>query len=230
MFGLRSSSFDIFGTSEGHAVHDDDKLAYDAPSTSGLLSGTCVATEMGWRPVEALTKGDQVLTFDAGLQRVTKVDRERLLRPDGSCPETCWPLKIPAGALGNRQSMKLLPDQTVMIESDVGENLYGDPFSLIPAVATEGVRGVIRVPPEDGLEIVTLHFEQDQVVFAQSGALLFCPAFEDLIEAAFAETNRSFYSILSMDEARFLAVHLDDEDPVACTYHPQGFGATVVPA
>ena len=33
---------------------------------SGLVSGTHVASNMGWRAVEALSLGDLVLTFDHG--------------------------------------------------------------------------------------------------------------------------------------------------------------------
>lgn len=44
--------------------------------TRDLLSGTRVATVMGWRAVEALAAGDVVLTFDSGLQKLTEVRRD----------------------------------------------------------------------------------------------------------------------------------------------------------
>ena len=34
---------------------------------TGLLAGTRVATAMGWRRVDAISEGDQILTFDNGL-------------------------------------------------------------------------------------------------------------------------------------------------------------------
>lgn len=179
---------------------------------AGLISGTRVATEMGWRPVEAIAEGDTVLTFDAGLQTVQKISRIRLWSEDEPCPRQFWPLEVPAGKLGNRDFMHVLPGQSVMIESDAAEDLYGDPFSLIPAVAIEGTNGVERVPPSGDMEVIVLHFVEDQIVFANNGALFLCPACHDILQTAAApEEARSHYAILSMDEARFLAVHLEEE-------------------
>ncbi|WP_241525652.1 Hint domain-containing protein [Pseudophaeobacter leonis] len=39
----------------------------------GLLAGTHVASNLGWRPVEALCAGDKVLTFDHGMQTIVEV-------------------------------------------------------------------------------------------------------------------------------------------------------------
>lgn len=179
---------------------------------AGLLSGTRVATAMGWRPIEAIAEGDKVLTFDAGLQTIQKISRIKLWSEDEVCPRQFWPLEIPAGALGNRDLMHVLPGQSVMIESDVAENLYGDPFSLIPAEAVEGTNGVERVPPQGDVEVILLHFAEDQIVFANNGALFLCPACHDILQAAATpEDTQSHYAILSMDEARFLAVHLEEE-------------------
>lgn len=176
------------------------------------MSGTRVATAMGWRPVEAIAEGDKVLTFDAGLQTIHKISRIRLWSAEETCPRHFWPLEVPAGALGNRELMHVLPGQNVMIESDAAEDLYGDPFSLIPAEAVEGTNGVERVPPQGDIEVIVLHFAEDQIVFANNGALFFCPACHDVLQAAAMDGGAcQHYAILSMDEALFLAVHLEDE-------------------
>lgn len=197
---------------------------------SGLISGTKVATGMGWRPVEAIAEGDNVLTFDGGLQAITKVSRIRLWSGQETCPRQFWPLEVPAGALGNREVMRVLPGQNIMVESDAAEDLYGDPFSLLPVEAIEGLYGVERTPPDSDVEVIVLHFAADQVVFAENGALFFCPAFKDMIDAASAQEARPFYSILSMDEARFLAVQLEEEIAAACSHSPHDVWAAAVPA
>ncbi len=152
--------------------------AYDGGAlgaSSGVMSGSRVATAMGWRPVEALAVGDLVLTFDAGLQPVTRITRKPVWNTDATAPRRFWPLHVPVGALGNRDAHHLLPNQYVMIESDAGEELFDDPFSLIKASALDGVNGIEATPPAFEQEAVVLHFDRDQVVFDETGVLFYFP-------------------------------------------------------
>ncbi|WP_135506254.1 Hint domain-containing protein [Roseovarius aestuariivivens] len=227
----------MFGWMSARAEQKDGRHGFAGLSRAatsveaGLIAGTSVATAMGWRPVEAIAEGDKVLTFDSGLQTVHKVSRIRLWSAEDDCPRQFWPLEVPAGALGNRDVMHVLPGQNVMIESDAAEDLYGDPFSLIPAEAIEGTNGVERVPPQGDIEVIVLHFADDQIVFANNGALFFCPACHDVLQAAASsEQARPHYAILPMDEARFLAVHLEEEATTDRTYSPQDVWAAAAPA
>lgn len=166
---------------------------------SGLVSGTKVATELGWRDVASLQEGDLVLTFDAGLQPVKSVSRTPLWSGPGACPRDFWPLLVPAGVLENDAAMVLLPRQGVMLESDVAEEAMGDPFALIPAAALEGVHGIERVFPQDDMCVVTLHFDCAQVVFAEEGALLFCAAGGDMLDAVTRTVGAApAYTMLSL--------------------------------
>lgn len=113
---------------------------------TGLMAGARVATAMGWRRIDTISEGDHVLTFDNDLQHVTKVTHVRLWDGEGDCPRRFWPLSVPAGVLGNRTTMKILPGQPVMLESDTAEAIYGDPFALVRARVLEGIRGIDRVP------------------------------------------------------------------------------------
>ena len=193
--------------------------AYDGGATgvmTGLSMDTKVASSMGWRKVEALTEGDKVLTFDAGMQPVSKISRLQLWNSDGPCPERFWPLHVPAGALGNRDVMTLLPNQCVMIESDAAEEAYGDPFTLIPAAALDGVNGIRRTEPTPGFEVLIIHFESDQVVFGNSGALFFCPCARDLLERAFEPVEQSSYVVRPLVEARVLAKEIQAATAAVC--------------
>lgn len=186
---------------------------------TGIVAGTKVATPIGWRPVEAIAVGDSVLTFDGGMRPVLSVSRNVVWTSHDT--DVCdWPLQVPAAALGNREPMQLLPGQAVMIESDAAEDLFGDPFALIPAAALDGFRGITPVAPPARIEVVTLVFAQDEIVFANVGALFHCPAATDLVAAAYANSP---YTVLSMDDADLLVDCLDCEAarpvnrPVAAT-------------
>ncbi len=190
--------------------------AYDGGNTgvmTGIIVGTRVATSMGWRDVGAIQEGDMVLTFDGGLQPLSGVRRRAMWSGAGACPPAFWPLVIPAGALENAKAMRLLPRQGVMLESDVAEEVLGDPFALIPAAALDGVSGIERVFPNDPVEVIVLSFETDQVVFAEQGALLFCPAGGDLVQAALSAPERAVnqcsYEMLPATSAVHLARGLE---------------------
>ena len=176
--------------------------------TFGLVAGTKVATREGWRPVEGILAGDECLTFDGGLQPVVQVTRRTLERDALRSDPANWPLIVPAGALGNREEMILLPDQSVLVESDTAEAVFGDPFAMIPALALTGLRGIHRAPPQAAFEVITLGFACEEVVYANAGALFHCPARTDLLSDACG----AVYSTLSLDRAELLVRHLDLED------------------
>jgi len=141
----------------------------------GLIAGTLVATEMGWQPVEDLAPGDRIVTFDNGMRPLKSVNVSTLWTAESSAPRSVWPLEVPQRALGNREVIHLLPDQSVLIESDEAEALYGDPFLMISAGVLEGYEGITRVPPAREMVIVTLEFDRDEVVYANGTTLVHCP-------------------------------------------------------
>jgi hypothetical protein len=206
-----SKHFDVDGDAAPVDQNDTDCTAVQ----SGLMANTHVATSRGWTQVDELMPGDMVLTFDAGLQRVTKVTKEVLWDAETPCPKSFWPLEVPAGAFGNRDVMQILANQSIMVESDTAEDLYGDPFTLIPASALIGLRGIERVPPKDALEVVHVYFADEQVVFGESGTLYLCPSSRDMMDIVFDGGNDPLYSILPMHEARVVASSLDMDAPMA---------------
>jgi Hint domain-containing protein len=179
-------------------------------STRGLLAGTQVATGMGWRAVEALAAGDMVLTFDAGLQPLVEVRRDVFWAADTTVPRAYASVHVPAGALGNAQDIELLPDHGVLIESDAACDAYGDPFAVIPAKALEGFRGITRIAPRTQIEVITLIFACDQVIYADGGALLHCPrAYVPLDELG---AQRIGYDVIPARDAAFLVECMKVED------------------
>lgn len=143
-------------------------FAATMPET-GIAAGIKVATTMGWRAVEALAEGDMVLTFDHGLQPVTEVRRVTVAAPAGADP-----VIIPAGALGNAESMLVAPGQGVLIESDLAEDMTGDPFVLIEARALTGYRGIGPAHPAQGITLIALGFADDEIIYSRAGVLVQC--------------------------------------------------------
>lgn len=184
-----------------------------AAQTSGLIAGMQVATSTGWRDVAALQEGDKVLTFDEGLQAVRRIIKRWTYTDQGRTPAHLWPLFVPAGALGNRSEMTLLPEQAVMVESDAGEAMFGDPFTLMPALALEGYKGIERMRARKPVEVVILHFDREQVVFGNIGALFHCPAEEAVTIAGLMEArDQPGYEVMSLTQARMFVDALIDED------------------
>lgn len=212
MFGLKSA---VLG---GTKRMMETTGAYDGGAVgmmTGMTQDTKVATNIGWRSVGSIAVGDQVLTFDGGLQVVKSVVRTPLWTGESQLPQRFWPLEVPAGALGNSEVMHLLPRQGVVVESDAAEACFGDPFALIPAAALEGLRGIARVPLRDmgrnlG-DVITLQFEEDAVVFAKSGALFFCNAAGDFVADLFDAPRSSAYDMLSLGDAKALTNMIADE-------------------
>ncbi|MGJ8612365.1 MAG: Hint domain-containing protein [Octadecabacter sp.] len=202
MFAWRNATWDTATTQN----HDDTSLPRLDARTTGIIAGTKVATKAGWVPIETIHTGQQVLTFDGGLQTVVAITRHRLLAD--KTDNASWPLSVPVGALGNRDVMTILPHQSVLIESDAAEDLTGDPFALIPGAALMGLRGITQLRPSDWVDVFQLHFSQDEIVFANIGALFLCRAQADLV----SDMGASTYDVLPMDAAKDLVDCLMFED------------------
>lgn len=183
--------------------------AQGRPAAAGLLSGTRVATPRGWTPVEELNAGDEVITFDHDVQELRSISRR--LYP-GRRDASAKPLvRVPAGLLGNDRPMMLMPGQGVIVESDLAEVTYGDPFALITAEGLADLPGVEQMMPDVAIVAVTLSFDRDEIVFADGQSLIHCygdgaidPA--DLQQAVIG--TEGSYRMLDGAEARLLAADM----------------------
>lgn len=185
-------------------------LAEPAPAalTEGLAADTLIATETGWQRAADLRPGDRIVTFDNGLQPLRRAIRGEFAEPGIDLPTAAQPLSVPTGALGNRRPMVLLSGQSVLIESDAAESLYGDPFALIPAAALEGWKGIARLRPGAELEVVYLEFDGDEIVYAEGMALVQCgrrqPALVSTADELMAAGQPGSYPVLTPGLGRAL--------------------------
>jgi len=178
-------------------------------SLPGLVAGTAVATPEGWRPVEALSVGARVLTFDGGAQEIRHVSRRLWPGPGQAAPQPL--VRLPAGLVGNAAPLMLMPGQDVMVESDAAEEAWGDPFALVRASALVGTAGGAYVLPEAPVTVVTLGCTEDEMLFVAGQAVVHAEAAGraspwTLDEAVAA--GRPRYRTLDEQEARLLTAEL----------------------
>jgi len=185
---------------------------------AGFVAGTHVASNLGWRAVEALSVGDKVLTFDHGMQTIVDIQRETLFAPENTLPPAQCPILVPRGAMNNRKEMRLMPDQGMLVESDAAIDALGDPFAVVPARVLKGLKKIRSAPPVDRLDITTLAFANDEVVYIEGGMLAHCPRPRCILTEA-ATIEGSLYDVLDTRRARFLVDCLIDENdasPLLC--------------
>ncbi len=142
---------------------------------AGLTTGTLVETETGWRAAEALSAGDAVHTLGGAVQPIRSVEKTCY----GTSVFSLFPrglVLVPGGALGNCETFYLLPETHVLLSGTAIAALTGDSVALVSAADLVGYRGIVRALPVDGIEAMRLVFDEDEVIFANSGVLIHCPA------------------------------------------------------
>ncbi len=172
--------------------------------THGVMAGTKVASNVGMKAIEAVRVGDKVLTLHHGMQVVTAIRRRAFWVNSRSMRVSLLPVHVPSGALGNRVPLTLRADQGIEVESDAIADVFGRPSLVVPAQALVGLRGIRHEAQEGRVDMVTLHFAEEQVVYAESGAAIHCP-----VENA-TQTNK-----LSLEDAALVTECLKIEDQLA---------------
>lgn len=159
---------------------------------AGIVAGTLVETAEGWRPVETLAPGMRVQTWDGGLQPLQRVVRHRL------APAAPL-LRVAGGTLSTCSDLWLLPRQHVMVETGAAAERLDCDMALVPAGALDGLDGVRLERPRRGLDVLGLAFDAEEIVYANTGALLHCPAAGVPVVAA---PMSDFFTVLDAEAAR----------------------------
>ncbi len=180
--------------SQADMVDVETALFPSALRRSGMLQGTRVEAADGWRPVESLVRGDAVYTLDGGLREIRAIHREEV-RP-------VRVLNVPGGALDNCAQMALLPGQHMLLEEPGAQAADDKPMALVPAAALAGWNGVEWVNwKARKVEVVTLEFDEEELVWANSGALFHCP---DARQHRAPRLVSRFFNVLGLHEGRQL--------------------------
>jgi hypothetical protein len=166
----------------------------DAPTpvaAGGLCDGARVETFRGWTPVEHLVPGDRVQTLDGGMRPLRAVTRHAVAAD--AAQRGPHLIEIPGGVLDTCSELTVLAESRLLLDLPAAEKRHGTPLVLVPAAALEGWNGIRRIAPRPRMSAVSLVFEEEEIVFAQTGALIHCPApdaggFGALAGSAFFET------------------------------------------
>ncbi|MEO1000420.1 MAG: Hint domain-containing protein [Pseudomonadota bacterium] len=140
-------------------------FAFDVASVPPcFVAGTWIVTADGPRPVEALRPGDLIATRDAGLQPLRWVGGRRVAARGALAP-----IEISAGALGNRDAVRVSPNHRMLIADVQAELLFGVPEVLVAAKHLCGGRAIRAL---EGGEVTYFHllFDQHQIVTANGVA------------------------------------------------------------
>ena len=186
---------DFFGLSTEFAlVAPRLPLVVPAPVVGGIVAGTLLETETGWRSVDSLRIGDRVHTLDGGLSRILALDHRSLAQQAESAL-----IRVPGGLYDACSDLMLVPGQHVLIDTLGDANLGPAPFVLVPAMALTSDPLIRRDFPDGKVDIITPLFAEEEVVFANSGVLLHCPS---VIDGAGRYPDDSFFTRLDAASAR----------------------------
>ncbi|HRK42890.1 MAG TPA: Hint domain-containing protein [Gemmobacter sp.] len=160
---------------------------------AGLGAEAQVETATGWRRAADLVAGDLVHVHGGGLRSVQAVQHE-----DGAGAPL---LHVPGGALGNCADLWLGAAQFVLIDTLLDPGLPDAMEVLVPAEALDGLRGMALQTAPAGMVLVTLHFEAEEVIWAQTGVMVHAPCLRAPETIWF---SRDFPQLFGSDARHFL--------------------------
>ena len=161
--------FDDLGSSVGTISIDANII--NAPC---YARGTRILCDKGcWKPIEGISVGDLVMTYDRGLQPVTWAGVSQV---SSSCLEksaNLYPVRIQAGALGHglpSRNLMVSRQHRLLISSKISARVFEHTEVLIPAIKLVGYPGIEVA--DDITDVIYLHllFDQHELIWAE-GAL-----------------------------------------------------------
>ena len=162
-----------------------------ADHTATLTAQTRLETRRGWACVDTLSVGDSVATLDGGFAQITAI----------SHPKRRAPLvQVPGGVLSTCSDMSLPADAHIALRAPARWGYA--PVVSAPIKALSGWNG-IRPTLFAGPALATLHFEEEEMIYAQTGLLIH----------AFDANADSFFPTLSYGDTRALLALLDGKMP-----------------
>lgn len=178
--------------------------------------GTLLETDLGLRTVEALRPGDRVRTL-RGMVQLQGTTRQP---PDRS--RLHW--QVPEGKLGNTTELRLNAGQRIAVQNPACKQLFNQQMVLVPVPTITGYCGIRTITGFSLRCGIALHFAEEEVVLAHTGALLHVPA---------ADSDDSRHRVLSYRESRQLLNLLCDSahrDPGSAADTDPDAEAEIAPA
>ena len=115
---------------------------------------------------------------------------------------------VPGGALDNCEDFYLLPGAHVLLSGSAVAAITGDAAALVRAEDLAGHGGIGRALPVDGIEVVRFGFDEEEVIWANTGVLVHCPADDrDPVSGVFPVLDAEAARVLLT--CRFLELEVD---------------------
>ncbi|MBU2888896.1 Hint domain-containing protein [Celeribacter halophilus] len=125
-----------------------------------FVRGTPILTDKGERPIEALRKGDLIVTKDSVLQPIRWIGSTRVHADDRFAP-----VVISAGAMGNSIELRVSPQHRLLIEGWKVELNLGVSEALIPAKHLTMNEG-IYIEAGGSVEYFHILFDQHEIIYS----------------------------------------------------------------
>lgn len=159
-------SFTVTGTSG--ADTDTDTVTINLLIC--IARGTRVDTVKGPVPVEALRRGDLVLTMDGDPQPVRWIGARKLTKAELRADPAKYPISFAPGALGDgkpRRRLQVSPQHRMFLEDWRAELLFGEEQVLVPAKSLVN-DSTIR-PDTSVKEVEYFHvlFDSHEIIFTE---------------------------------------------------------------
>jgi hypothetical protein len=154
------------GLSGSAKLHDGSVVTFSEIEKVVICftAGTRIATADGPRPVEALRRGDLVVTRDHGLQKLRWAGQRRV-----AALGSLAPVRFEAGVLGNTRPLLVSPQHRMLITGPEAVLLFGESEVLASAKhLTNG--GTIRQVPGGEVHYVHLLFDRHEIIYAEGAA------------------------------------------------------------
>ncbi len=178
----------VFETAIAPAEDITDPIRVSYKTACGMAAGTMVETNSGWRLVETLQEDDLIYTYDGGLKPLRRVE-SALMTAKGFAQNRTAPIHVPAGALGNCSALVLMPDQPVLLRGADVREVTQLPFVQVKVKQLRGYLGIGERRTLEPHQMFSLSFDEDEAVWAQTGALLVCPRHASGQETGFHAAN-----------------------------------------
>ncbi len=163
----------------------------------GLLHGTKVATNNGWKPVERIVAGDHIRTLDHGFKEVRRVSINRVTVPLGETRAENLPVFVPARVTDNGRPVWLMPEQGIAVDLNrLDPETQG--LSVVPARLLSGKCQLKSRAPGSSFAVSTLFLEQDEVICVEGGLQAYCPSGRFNMHTA---SDHKLYSVADEDTA-----------------------------
>ncbi|MFY1707404.1 Hint domain-containing protein [Tritonibacter scottomollicae] len=188
---------------------DSNSDAYSHASVGGVLvcfaAGTLIETHMGLTAVERLKAGDQVMTRDAGLQKIRWIGSRTVSAAALVADPKLYPIRIKAGALGNdtpSRDLLVSPQHRVLVRSKIAQRMFGTNEVLAAAKQLLEAKGIDVATDVSDVTYYHFTFDTHQIVTsngAQTESLYLGPM---AVQGISAEAREEIFSIFPQLRAR----------------------------